>query len=188
MIKGYAGRVLEIDLGSQEFAFEPLDEETARLYIGGKGYGTRLLWEWARFLLPVIPVIIFLAAYKLLVVTGVASRWTLSNLALVPAVLLGVAMVLCLLVLTLKWLLLGRVQPGQHPLWSCWCSRWDFLYVAWNAWARAALTTLEGTPLLPWYLRAMGMRVGRRGRGRAWAGELHAGRGAARGDAGLELS
>ncbi len=45
MIKGYAGRVLEVDLSRQEFAFADLDEETARLYIGGKGYGTRLLYD-----------------------------------------------------------------------------------------------------------------------------------------------
>jgi aldehyde:ferredoxin oxidoreductase len=45
MIKGYAGRVLEIDLANREFAFGPLDEEIARLYIGGKGYGTRLLYD-----------------------------------------------------------------------------------------------------------------------------------------------
>jgi aldehyde:ferredoxin oxidoreductase len=45
MIKGYAGRILEVDLGRRSFAFKPLDEETARLYIGGKGYGTRLLYD-----------------------------------------------------------------------------------------------------------------------------------------------
>lgn len=45
MIKGYGGRILEVDLGSRTFAFKPLDEEIARLYIGGKGYGTRLLYD-----------------------------------------------------------------------------------------------------------------------------------------------
>ena len=45
MIKGYAGRVLEVDLANQTFAFKPLDEDIARLYIGGKGYGTRLLYD-----------------------------------------------------------------------------------------------------------------------------------------------
>jgi aldehyde:ferredoxin oxidoreductase len=45
MIKGYAGRVLEVDLSKRSFAFQPLDEEVARLYIGGKGYGTRLLFD-----------------------------------------------------------------------------------------------------------------------------------------------
>lgn len=47
MIKGYAGRVLEVNLTARSFAFEPLDEEVARLYIGGKGYGTRLLYDLA---------------------------------------------------------------------------------------------------------------------------------------------
>ncbi len=45
MIKGYAGRVLEVDLSTRSFCFQPLDEEIARLYIGGKGYGTRLLYD-----------------------------------------------------------------------------------------------------------------------------------------------
>ena len=45
MIKGYAGRILEVDLGSQTFCFRSLDQDIARLYIGGKGYGTRLLYD-----------------------------------------------------------------------------------------------------------------------------------------------
>ena len=45
MMKGYAGRILEVDLASRTFAFKPLDEDVARLYIGGKGYGTRLLYD-----------------------------------------------------------------------------------------------------------------------------------------------
>ena len=45
MMKGYAGRVLEIDLTTKTHSYQPLDEETAKLYIGGKGYGTRLLYD-----------------------------------------------------------------------------------------------------------------------------------------------
>jgi aldehyde:ferredoxin oxidoreductase len=45
MMKGYAGRVLKIDLDQQSHVYEPLDEEIARQYIGGKGYGTRLLYD-----------------------------------------------------------------------------------------------------------------------------------------------
>ena len=45
MLKGYAGRVLEVDLHTQTFQFKPLDEDIARLYLGGKGYGTRLLYD-----------------------------------------------------------------------------------------------------------------------------------------------
>jgi aldehyde:ferredoxin oxidoreductase len=45
MIKGYAGRILEVDLTTRTHRFVPLDEDTARHYIGGKGYGIRLLYD-----------------------------------------------------------------------------------------------------------------------------------------------
>jgi non-ribosomal peptide synthetase-like protein len=82
--------------------------------------------------------------------------------AVVPLFTAVAAAAVCLFVLALKWLLLGRVAPGEHPLWSCWCSRWDFLYVVWTQLARPLLSGLEGTLLLNWYLRAMGARIGRR--------------------------
>jgi len=63
--------------------------------------------------------------------------------------------------LAAKWILLGRVQPGQHGLWSCWCSRWDYLYVLWWFSARVALARVNGTPILAWCLRAAGTRIGR---------------------------
>jgi non-ribosomal peptide synthetase-like protein len=69
---------------------------------------------------------------------------------------------LCLSVLALKWLLLGRAKPGEHALWSCWCSRWDFLYMAWGRVAKPFLSRLDGTLILAWYLRGMGMRIGKR--------------------------
>jgi non-ribosomal peptide synthetase-like protein len=75
---------------------------------------------------------------------------------------LGVPAALAGIVLVLKWLLLGKVKPGVHPLWSCWCSRWDFLYVLWTEWALPALMPLEGTLWLNVYLRMMGMKIGKR--------------------------
>jgi non-ribosomal peptide synthetase-like protein len=84
------------------------------------------------------------------------------RLLLLPAGVLAALATLCASVLVLKWILIGRVRPGTHALWSCWCSRWDFLYVAWGMWASVPLTFLEGTLLLVGYLRAMGCRIGRR--------------------------
>ena len=83
--------------------------------------------------------------------------------ALVWAPLASVAAWLAVIVfgISAKWLLLGRVRPGQHGLWSCWCSRWDYLYVLWWFSARAALLRVEGTPILNAVLRATGMHIGR---------------------------
>ncbi len=114
---------------------------------------TRWFFELLRFALPV-PMLLLFAGWC----EGVAG----AGLALAPLVTIATALAACALVLALKWALLGRVRPGRHPFWSCWCGRWDFLYVAWEFLARGVLSALEGTLLLPWYLRAMGARIGRR--------------------------
>ncbi len=124
-------------------------------------YLNRLFWETLRFAIPVVP---------LLVVYGWASgiAWAselvsapILVLAIVPMVTLLAYISLVAAIILLKWTLLGRVRPGQHPLWSSWCSRWDFLYVAWGFWARGMLEQLGGTPFLAWFLRAVGVTIGK---------------------------
>lgn len=117
-------------------------------------YMTRLFWESLRFAVPALPTILW--AIWLGKVQGVNN---LFSFFLAGIALPGTVMVL---LLVLKWLLLGRVRPGVHPLWSCWCSRWDFLYVLWSEWALPALVTFEGTLWLNVYLRLMGMKIGHR--------------------------
>jgi non-ribosomal peptide synthetase-like protein len=124
-------------------------------------YLSRLFWELGRFTLPLAPVLLMLVWFKLLATAAAAVSLPVLLLGVVPLLDFGLVAMLCLLVLALKWVLLGRVHPGQHPLWSSWCSRWDFHYVAWDFYARGPLSALEGTLLLNWYLRAMGTRVGR---------------------------
>ena len=122
----------------------------------------RLLWETLRFALPAAPMAVFFGWLEL--VSAAATQMTGPMLFLVglPAASLAAAATLAVGVVALKWLLLGRVRPGQHGLWSGWCCRWDFLYMAWDRLARAPVGQLGGTLLLGWYLRAMGMRIGRR--------------------------
>lgn len=125
-------------------------------------YLNRLLWELLRFALPAIPALVLPVWYELLAMAAAKYSAPVFLFAMVPLISFGVAAFFCLLVIVAKWTLLGRVRPGQHPLWSCWCCRWDFVYVMWAFYARATLTLLEGTLLLSWYLRAMGMQIGRR--------------------------
>ncbi|MEN3334143.1 MAG: hypothetical protein V7641_3508 [Blastocatellia bacterium] len=125
-------------------------------------YVNRVFWEMLRFGLPATPIIALPIWFKLLADADDLFRWPVFLFVMVPLLSLATAAFFCLLVLLMKWGLLGRVRPGVHPLWSCWCSRWDFLYVAWGVYARTALSAIEGTLLLSWYLRAMGMKIGRR--------------------------
>ncbi|MFY9609745.1 MAG: amino acid adenylation domain-containing protein [Blastocatellia bacterium] len=122
----------------------------------------RVFWEMLRFALPILPVLILPVWLKLLAYARLNVSTPHLILIVAPLASLGALSFFCLLVLALKWILLGRVRPGLHPFWSCWCNRWDFLYMAWEIYARGALTSLEGTLLLSSYLRAMGARIGRR--------------------------
>ena len=124
-------------------------------------YLNRVIWELSRFGLPAVPMLVLPVWLELLTAAEHTFSPAIFTFAMVPLVSLGAAAFFCLLILAMKWVLLGRVRPGVHPLWSCWCSRWDFLYVAWGMYGRAGLSTLEGTPLLSWYLRAMGVHIGR---------------------------
>jgi non-ribosomal peptide synthetase-like protein len=122
----------------------------------------RALWESARLALPVLPA--FLVAFWATQLPRLAQRWpgAALRLATLPLAALATAAFLLAITVATKWALLGRMREGRHMLWSCWCSRWDFLFEVWSAYARPVIETLEGTPLVAWWLRAMGVRIGRR--------------------------
>ncbi len=44
-MEGWAGKILDIDLTTGRIDTLPLDMEMARLYLGGRGLGARMLWE-----------------------------------------------------------------------------------------------------------------------------------------------
>jgi non-ribosomal peptide synthetase-like protein len=121
----------------------------------------RLGWELARFTLPIVPILLACVWLALVARAEEAVSLPVLIFGVVPALEFGFLASLCVIVLMLKWALLGRVQPGQHPLYSSWCSRWDFHYVVWDFLGLGPLSALEGTLWLNVYLRGMGMNLGR---------------------------
>jgi non-ribosomal peptide synthetase-like protein len=88
---------------------------------------------------------------------GLPAAVAAAGLVLLAA---GIAAGLCTGVA--KWLLVGRLRTGEHPLWSSFVWRNELvdsfveeLAVPWLVGASL------GTPLLSWWLRLMGTRVGR---------------------------
>jgi non-ribosomal peptide synthetase-like protein len=125
-------------------------------------YLTRLFWESLRFFVPVPTILVGLAWYVAIdhfertfspwiVALGIAPLATLSGMA-----------AMCLMIIALKWALLGRARPGQHPFWCGWCARWDLLIVAWGSWAYSAIGLFEGTLIVNAFLRLTGVRIGKR--------------------------
>jgi len=45
MVKGYTGLILRVNLSTNEIKRETIDEEKAKLFIGGRGYGTKIIYD-----------------------------------------------------------------------------------------------------------------------------------------------
>ncbi len=123
-------------------------------------FATRLFWELARLGLPALPLQLA-GAWAAALYGASGSGWRLAWLV-APALTAAAMLAALLAVAAAKWTLLGRVQPGERHFWSCWCGRWDILYMAWEYWGQPVLGPLEGTLLLNQFLRLMGVRIGRR--------------------------
>jgi len=122
----------------------------------------RALWESMRIVLPVLPA--FLVAFWATALPGLeaASRGPWFSLGVLPLAAIATGVFLCSLTLVIKWVIMGRMREDRHPLWSCWCSRWDLLFEVWSAYGRPVIECLEGTPFVAPWLRAMGARIGKR--------------------------
>ncbi|MEJ7137965.1 Pls/PosA family non-ribosomal peptide synthetase [Amphibiibacter pelophylacis] len=67
-----------------------------------------------------------------------------------------------LVVLVLKWLLMGRYRPGSHPMWTPFVWLSEAVTNVYETMAVPAfLNYLRGTPMLPWVMRLFGAHIGR---------------------------
>ena len=123
-------------------------------------YLSRLFWETLRFTMPAVSFTLLMAWFRL--ATPDAGVSLMHGLGIAVLVGAGISATSVAMVWALKWGLLGRVKPGQHGLWSNWCSRWDFVYVFWGVFGRPILGTLEGTQLINVILRGFGVSIGKR--------------------------
>jgi non-ribosomal peptide synthetase-like protein len=62
-----------------------------------------------------------------------------------------------LLIIGLKWIIVGRTKPGRYPLWGV------YYYRVWLVNRLLQINSaqfLQASPLIRWYLRALGARIG----------------------------
>ncbi|WP_258806105.1 Pls/PosA family non-ribosomal peptide synthetase [Pseudarthrobacter sp. NS4] len=120
----------------------------------------RSLWELGRFL-PVM-LTVGIAAGTMLAFDWLAAAFNYG----VAAILSGIVMLVAGAVaagasVLAKWVLVGRIRPGEHPLWSSFIWRNEvvdtFIELVSAPWFARAAT---GTPALVWWLRALGAKIG----------------------------
>jgi non-ribosomal peptide synthetase-like protein len=83
-------------------------------------------------------------------------------LLLLPPIFAASCAAVILAVVPIKWLVVGRYRPFERPFWSAFLWRLELVNALFEFMAAPlGLETLQGTPLLPWYLRLLGCRIGR---------------------------
>ncbi|WP_323961651.1 Pls/PosA family non-ribosomal peptide synthetase [Arthrobacter sp. JZ12] len=118
-------------------------------------------WEVTRFAATVLTVAI--AGLVLFLLDLIAHQWGYGVAVLAGgAVMMLAGAVAAGSAVVVKWLLIGRIRSGEHPLWSSFIWRNEvvdaFVETVAAPWfARAA----SGTPALVWWLRALGAKIGR---------------------------
>ena len=121
----------------------------------------RALWELCR-LVPVI-LTVAIALSVMLVLDWIASGWGYWLAAVLGGVvMLAAGAVAALSSIVAKWVLVGTIRAGEHPLWSSFIWRNEvvdtFIEMVSAPWfARSA----AGTPALVWWLRGLGAKIGR---------------------------
>lgn len=90
--------------------------------------------------------------------------WTASSVGLWSASILAPvayflwAATLLLVTIGAKRALIGTYTPGIHPVWGLYFMRWWIVHRLESS-CEIVLNRLAGTPLIHWYLRAMGVSV-----------------------------
>ncbi|MDB5589651.1 Pls/PosA family non-ribosomal peptide synthetase [Enterovirga sp.] len=73
----------------------------------------------------------------------------------------AIAITQALIVVCVKWALMGRYEPLMKPMWSWWAMRTEAVAVLyWGLAGKVLLEHLQGTPFLPWFLRLLGTKTG----------------------------
>ncbi len=101
------------------------------------------------------------------VITAALSLWHSigagATLGLLPLIYGACCAIAIAAVALIKWIVVGRYRPFVRPLWSGFVWRLEFVNALYEFFATPlALLALQGTPLLPWYFRLLGARIGRR--------------------------
>lgn len=125
-----------------------------------KRYSDRQVWACGTIQLGMVCILLALLGAPSVWLMSKASYWDESSFILTSLILIPTSWFVFSLVLPVaaKWLLIGRFRPGRYPLWGWYYCRW---WLVRKIMTLAPLNYLAGSPLMPFYLRLLGARVGK---------------------------
>ncbi|MHB2169635.1 Pls/PosA family non-ribosomal peptide synthetase [Alsobacter sp. R-9] len=122
----------------------------------------RAVFEAFNLSLPTMLFITFGTLAVELFLPSVENREWLTFAALFLAAGVAISVAMTLVVVGVKWALMGRYVPTMKPMWSWWALRTEAVAVMyWGLAGKVLLDHLRGTPMLAWVLRLFGVKVGK---------------------------
>jgi non-ribosomal peptide synthetase-like protein len=123
----------------------------------------RFFIEYLRITLPATIMALTLLGATLLTLDLVAVLSPMELLLLLPLMFIGIGIASMLLVVLLKWLIVGKYRPRVEPLWSVFVRRSELITGLYETVAVPALLGwLTGTPWIAPVMRLLGVKIGKR--------------------------
>ncbi len=123
----------------------------------------RMSIELVRIIFPLSCVVALSSVLinKLLWLDVDLEEWQL--MLCLPFLYFGFGLTTTVITIICKWLIVGRYQPTERPLWSLFVFRSELVTCIHDTLAVPFLVKmLQGTPFINWYFRLMGCNIGRR--------------------------
>jgi len=122
----------------------------------------RAVLELVRILLPTtVSAMLGVGVLASLTAIGGATGSSVAVIVAAPLVVGVASVAAAAITVAIKWTLIGRYRPGDHPLWSTFVWRDEIVNTCHEQLAGEWLLGLIlGTAFMPMYLRAMGARIG----------------------------
>lgn len=138
--------------GTSHMTYEP----------SGKRRFGRALFEAFSVSLPTM----LLISFGLLVMEVIEQPLIEGDFSTIIPLLMGISVLISFTLffasVIIKWLMIGQYKPAMKPLWSWWAIRTEAVAVTyWRMAGEALLSTLRGTPMLPWLMRLFGVKFGK---------------------------
>ena len=138
------------------------EEKTERKRIKPRSQNNPLVLLFQAFLLLVTRPIVVTVGFAplILLFTLLNEKWPLSYKFLVAAPLIIASSFMMVVTLAaLKWILLGKIRPGEYPLWGWYYCRWLAIHNT-SRWVFRFLAIYRSTPFYTFFFRIMGADIG----------------------------
>ncbi len=149
----------------QNIASEKLREDD--LYLKPRTVTEKIEYYFCIFMQAIVSLVLITISpwhFIIIVLIGISFAFTTSTLSLYQLVLLWLIFffllepVLLLFGIAMKWLMLGKIKPGKHRIWSLYYLRW---WIANQVYDLAPLDHLVGSPFMNIYCKLMGAKIGK---------------------------